>query len=453
MKTPALIFGFTLLAAGCTKSSSSPPIGGNGDQPDGSDGSGGSGGGGGAAGAGGGDAGDMGGPVGPGGLGYPFASHLQPYVKGTLLPTGAQADLDSAAASFYDAWKAKFIVPGCSAGTYYIDFHLGDTGTTYSVSEGHGYGMVIAAIMAGHDPDAQKYFDGLYTFYTQHYSTNEANSHLMGWAQDVKCAAVQGNDSATDGDLDVAYGLLLADRQWGSGGKINYLAAAKLIIADILTYETNPTTHLSRLGDWATSNQATFYYGTRPSDFMLDHFRAYAKASGDATWTTVLDSTYLLISTMQTNFSPTPGLLPDFVINTNTTPAPAPSKYLEDVTDGQYGYNSCRVPWHLGTEFILSGDPRAQAAVQKIDKWIESVSGGDPAKTTDNYKLDGTASGMGPDMAFSAPFAVGAMAGTSQAWLDAQWKYIVGRPLESRYFEDTLKVLALITLSGNFWAP
>ena len=45
--------------------------------------------------------------------------------------------------------------------------------------------------------------------------------------------------SATDGDLDIAFGLLLADKQWGSAGAINYLAEARKVIAAIKMFEMN----------------------------------------------------------------------------------------------------------------------------------------------------------------------------------------------------------------------
>jgi len=47
--------------------------------------------------------------------------------------------------------------------------------------------------------------------------------------QQTNCA----EDSATDGDLDIAFGLLLADAQWGSSGAIDYHQAARDVIADM----------------------------------------------------------------------------------------------------------------------------------------------------------------------------------------------------------------------------
>ncbi|WP_449437807.1 glycosyl hydrolase family 8 [Pedobacter steynii] len=54
----------------------------------------------------------------------------------------------------------------------------------------------------------------------------------MNWQQAIKDGKVVsvGRSCATDGDMDIAYALLLADKQWGSSGKINYKAEAISII-------------------------------------------------------------------------------------------------------------------------------------------------------------------------------------------------------------------------------
>ena len=56
----------------------------------------------------------------------------------------------------------------------------------------------------------------------------------MAWAQTKNFTDIDGT-SATDGDMDIAYSLLLANEQWGSNGKINYLKEAQLMIAAIKT--------------------------------------------------------------------------------------------------------------------------------------------------------------------------------------------------------------------------
>jgi endo-1,4-beta-D-glucanase Y len=337
---------------------------------------------------------------------------------------------------------------GC--GGYYV-FSNGGTGADVGdeVSEGHGYGMVTTAIMAGHDPDAQKIFDGMYAFFRKFPSSHTPD--LMGWTVNVGggCKFPKTpSDSATDGDLDIAFSLLLADKLWGSAGAINYLAEAKKVIAAIMKFEVNPTTHLTNLGDWATATD----YSTRPSDFMADHFHAYATAGGNAAAMAVVDAMFKVEATIQGSASMATGLMPDFVINTNTTAKPAAANFLEGPHDGDYDYNSCRNPWRIATHYIGWGDARAKTALAKTNTWIKTATGGDPKKIHDGYKLNGTSTSTGTDLSFEAPFGVAAMLGDDQAWLDAVWKDMVGQGIQS-YYGDSIKMLSMIVMSGNWWEP
>jgi endo-1,4-beta-D-glucanase Y len=413
--------------------------GGGGGGGGGSGGSGGGGGGGGSGGSGGG---------GGGGGSCPFGSHAFQYPADVLHPTGAQADLDSKTAAAYDTWKSKYVKQGC--GGYYV-LSGGGTGKGVGdeVSEGHGYGMVITALMAGHDPEAQTIFDGMYNFFHMFPTTSHQN--LMAWTVNVaggcQIPAMQG-DSATDGDLDIAFALLLAERQWPGNG---YLQKAQAVIADLKSGDMHMTTHEPLLGDWATPTDPQ-YNATRPSDFMLDHFRAFGPASGDAAWTQSVDAVYQLIDTMQTSFAPSTGLLPDFIINTTSSPTPANANFLEGPADGQYGYNSCRVPWRISTDYIAGADARAKTAVQKIDTWIMGATNNDPSKILDGYTLAGGkgAGQTGPSSAFSSPFGVAAMLGTDQAWLDAIW---ASRAINEDYYSDSITMLCMLVMSGNWCAP
>ncbi|MFC7479269.1 glycosyl hydrolase family 8 [Luedemannella flava] len=120
------------------------------------------------------------------------------------------------------------------------------------VAEAQGYGLVISALMAGADRRARELFDGILGYVLAHPSSQDRG--LMAAEQDADCRDVNGGDSATDGDLDIAYGLLLADRQWGSNGRYDYRRLALRRIAAIARSEVDPRTHLLRLGDWASGD-------------------------------------------------------------------------------------------------------------------------------------------------------------------------------------------------------
>lgn len=392
----------------------------------------------------------------------PFPQHVG-YTAGTIKPDHvSQARLDAASAAFYDEWKKKYLLDDCGADRIYV--RVGDAaggGTadeTISVSEGHGYGMMITALMAGHDPDARKYFDGLFRFFKDHPSASSPN--LMAWNQVKGCAnsSRPGADgTATDGDLDIAHALILADRQWGSDGAINYLQEARSVVAAIKKFEINPTTFGVLLGDWAAPSQPQYHYGTRTSDFVADHFRAYQALTQDGDWARVIDQLYAVVRTIQANDSPNTGLMPDFVVATDASARPAPADYLEGAQDGEYGYNACRVPWRLGTDYLLHGDARALAALRKINAWIQVKAGGDAGAVIDGYTLAGadSAGAFGFSMAFVAPLAVSAMSdGGNQAWLNSLWSKMADAPLAGTgYYENTLKLLSMIVVSGNWWKP
>ncbi|MCY1660230.1 glycosyl hydrolase family 8 [Chryseobacterium sp. SL1] len=379
----------------------------------------------------------------------PFPIHY-PVTAGCIKPTNqTQAQMDNAVSSFYNAWKTAYLKPGCTSGEYYIEYI---NGTNICVSEGQGYGMVIVAYMAGFDPQAKTYFDGLYRWYKSHPST--INSNLMNWQQGTGCVST-GSDAATDGDLDIAYGLLLAHTQWGSSGIINYLSEATNIINAIKASERYVAQNTLLLGDWATS--ATAMDDTRPSDFMFDHFTSFKAFTNDATWDAVKTKCYDLTQLMQTNFSPVTGLLPDFIEDVDGTPHPAAANFLESAYDGAYYYNACRVPWHLGASYLINGDAQAKTACDKMNTWLKSHTGNNINNLQAGYKLDGsniTGSNY-TDIVFLAPLAVSACVNnTNQTWLNDLWTYVIAQPVAGNdYFQNTVKMLCMLSITQNYFPP
>jgi endoglucanase len=383
----------------------------------------------------------------------PFPQHAA-YAAGAIHPASlSAADLDRETAAFYDVWKRKRVVAAKTTGELYIAFEGADKKSdrdVISVSEGHGYGMIVTALMAGHDPKAHDQFDGLFRFYKSHPSKN--NPRLMSWSQDRKDN--KRHDSASDGDLDIAYALLLADRQWGSNGGINYLAEARQTIDAILQSEINRDIGSVKLGDSITREDSS-YCDTRSSDLMPNHFRAFAQATGNNEWITILHKSYGIMKEVQAAHSPEAGLIPDFICHVNKAPVPAKPKYLESKQDGTYSYNACRLPFRVALDFLVSGEPRSREVVAKINRWMRQKTGGDPAKIASGYTLGGKEIEKDNQMCFVAPLAVSAMVdGDNQAWLDALTTYVVNSSKEDTgYYDSTIKLLSLIALSGNWWSP
>lgn len=370
-----------------------------------------------------------------------------PYVPGTLRPSVSQATQDQVLQKYYDFWKKNFLTTKCGSGTYAV---LSKDADHAFVAEGEGYGMTIAAMMAEKDPQARSIVDGIVKFVKAHPSVNNKDLHAA--EQDSSCKSVNGSDSATDGDLEIAYGLLIADKKWGSGGSVDYKAEAVRIINAIKKSEVNNSTKFTLLGDWG--NDAQYKNSSRSSDWMPGHLRGYATATGDSFWDGVRTRSETAVSQLQSQYAPNTGLLPDFVVSTNSTPKPAPSGFLEGPNDGKYSWNACRDPWRLGVDAITAPGSAASGQVRKMNTWIQSATGGDPSKIQSGYSLSGSKTESGQHPCFTAPFAVAAMASPgSQAWLDKLWAQIAAfSPDASDYYGTGITVQVLLILTGNYVA-
>jgi beta-glucanase (GH16 family)/endo-1,4-beta-D-glucanase Y len=398
----------------------------------------------------------------------PFPQHTK-YVNGVIKPNYvSQQQLDNDVSKKYDEWKNRYLKKHPKkSDQYYVFYNLESVVTSanaVSCSEGHGYGMMITSLMAGYDSRAKEYFDGLFRFYKAHPSIN--NSALMAWQQiktsdgniidTPESASDNGNRSATDGDMDIAYGLLLADKQWGSSGKINYRSEAKAVINAIMAKDINPSKWSLKFGDWVDNSDADYGTATRPSDFMLSHLKVFQKVSGDANWAKVSEKTYSIINSIVSQYSPSTGLLPDFVVMKNGKYAPAPANLLETDRDGYFSWNAARTPWRIPVDYLISGDKRAMKQIKTMNKWIQSKTKGDPKKIMSGYKLNGTdLKDSEGKIAYSAPFAVSAMVESgNQKWLNALWKDLVSSPtLSNTYYGNSIRLLCMITVSGNWWTP
>jgi endo-1,4-beta-D-glucanase Y len=325
------------------------------------------------------------------------------------------------------------------------------------VSEGQGYGMLIEVLMAGYDKDAKEIFDGMYYFYKSHPSS--VNPYLMSWNIITGCITKTSHDdnySATDGDLDIALSLLMANKQWGSTSGINYLDEAKKIIQAIMQNEINQQKYTVLLSD-ALQTDDPQYFDTRSSDFMPGHFREFYYATGDSNWIKVIDNGYDIFKNLQFHHSRNSGLIPDFIQYCNNKYFPSKSKYMESEYDGNYYYNACRVPMRISLDYFLSGDVRAKEIVSKMNSWIRRKTHENPEKLYSGFMLNGT-SVKNSDYytaAFMGPFVVSAMIGNdNNIWLDKLYSFFLQiDSSDFRYYNNTLKMLTFLMVSGNFWSP
>jgi endo-1,4-beta-D-glucanase Y len=268
----------------------------------------------------------------------------------------------------------------------------------------------------------------------------------MQWKIDgksCKYADTGTPDAATDGDLDVGYGLILADKQWGG-----YTAAAKDWLAKLYAADVAPDGHLKVEDDGPNTD-------TRPSDFMIDHLRAFAAYDTAHDWNKVVTRTEQVITEFTTKYSATANLLSDFVVSANTTsPKPAPADYQESQPDNIVGYNSVRVPWHVGTDALLYGGSVSIGVAKKESASYKSHAGSNPDKIYPHVQLDGTPTQTGDQCeCANDPVGVAAMAAGDQVWTDKLWNFLATNPYGDTYYGETIKMLVYIVMAGDYWAP
>jgi len=386
----------------------------------------------------------------------PFPQHVI-YSPGGIQPNHrSQSQLDDDVRAFYDYWKARYLMAAGTDGDgnplYRVSY--GDTNPDRTVSEGQGYGMLLTAIMAGYDAQAQVYFDGLWRYSRAHPS--DVDARLMGWQ--IPPDPETGNDSAFDGDADIAYGLLLAHVQWGDAGDVDYMSEAQTYITAIKESTIGPESHLTELGDWVVDGDGDGYnqWTPRSSDFMNGHFRTYGRATGDeAFWEQVVVAVQGDIDGIQANYSSNTGLLPDFIVResaANHAPKPAPPNFLEGPHDGHYDYNAGRDPWRIGTDALLNNDARSFAQAQKMADWIVQSTNDDPANIKPGYTLDGVPYDNYFTSFFASPFGVGLMTTPAhQTYLNDLYDLVRAR--HEDYYEDSVTLLSLLVMTRNFWDP
>jgi hypothetical protein len=386
----------------------------------------------------------------PSGTGYPFGSRLKSYAAG-IRPSQSNAAMDAVLTTQYDAWKAKRVISADSvvAGGYAVKF----SDPNYMVvSEGQGYGMLLTVLFEGHDPQAKALFDGMLAVVRARPAYgivpfDPNGKYLMDWRINAD-GSIGDGWNAMDGDLDIAMALLMADRQWGSAGKWNYLQEAKNTIGALKSFNMTSDGVLKGL-----RRVPLGHIDNRTSDYMIGHFRAFKAATGDPIWDLAVNKCYDVLNLMQTVYSPGVGLMPDFVMDADTAPHPS-TGYIGDgnANEGYYWWNACRNPWRFSSDYLLSGDARFAQVTGKMIDFFKASSGGDPTAIGTGYALDGTMLTGGNSPAYHGPICAGACVDARfQSFLDTMWNWNA-KNLTTGYYDGEIQLLSMVVASGNWWS-
>ena len=283
-----------------------------------------------------------------------------------------------------------------------------------TVSEGIGYGMLIAVYM-----NDRPTFDGLWGYAKQHLDV----SGLMNWHLNPDGSiASGGTGSATDADEAIAWALLMASGQWASG---SYYDDGKKMAAAILSNSVAGDGMLKPGDQWGSSDK------TFPDYFAPSYFRVFKQVSGSDNWDIVIRRNYEILAQVSGQY----GLVPDSTSGTT---------YDLSAT---YKYDACRTPWRIGMDYCFYGTPEAKTYLDKIGAFFD---GQGVANIGDGYSLTGSKTSSFGNMAFIGPAGVAGMSGFPKLLDDAFNYGAAGNGGTTGYFQQSLRVITMLMMSGNF---
>jgi hypothetical protein len=408
-----------------------------------------------------------------------------------------------------------------------------------STSEAMGYGLIIAALM-----DDRVLFDDLLRVVL--YYRHKDSQHLMSWAvpaekgadwfesdifENLSDAAKREwretgvryeplyeentevfestlvgeanslenlGGSASDGDLDIAYALYLAHRQWGDEG---YLRLARLRFEAFFDKIVDPFGQLGEAGasiyylpagDYRSfyAHEGKFYTHaiTRSSDWMAAQIRHYYEDSKDERAIALVEGIYSKVTLLS---NPQTGLVSDFAMWVFNNDAevestvgteegrweliPAGSSVSNEWLADAFYMNASRYPFRLAMDYYLYGESRGLEASQKILEFFIEKHGFNSASDFSRYPsaahdLDGRvrveAQWHNPVLG-AALYSVAAISGDEkyQGFVNNGWRELTkfdsryydwsqnGLGYEanhSGYFSDTWRLMSMLLISGKW---
>lgn len=367
---------------------------------------------------------------------FPFPQNRTPG-NCSLPADNSNADVVAA----FEKWKAATVTEEGANGALRVKRLASDPklelGST--VSEGIAYGMLIAVYM-----DEQAMFDGFWK-----YSQQWLDEHgLMHWYINAAGTEPKGNGAASDADEDIAWALIMADRQWGGSGSLDdtYLNLAKVQMDRVWEHEVLDGKLLKAGDTWGGWGDVNVSY------FAPSYYRTFAQVSGNAGWLDVVQTTYdtLANSMREENGNSQNGLVPAWCTSDGE---PNNNVWQDGSAPTHYQYDSCRTPFRIGLDYCFFAETRAQEYVTKTTAFFANIGA---ANIVDGYELDGTPRpefGNGQSAAFVGPASVGGMYSAEQtAFVQDGYNQVKQLDLVvgGEYYDLSWTVISLLMMTGNF---
>lgn len=343
----------------------------------------------------------------------------------------------------FEKWKAATVTSDGANGALRVKrlesdpkLELGST-----VSEGIAYGMLIAVYM-----NEQAMFDDFWRYSQQWLDENG----LMHWYINAAGTEPLGTGAASDADEDIAFALIMADRQWGGQGSLDdtYLDLAKTQMDRVWQHEVLDGKLLKAGDTWGGWGDVNVSY------FAPSYYRTFASVSGNEGWLDVVQTTYdtLTNSMRAENGNSENGLVPAWCTSDGE---PNNNVWQDGSAPTHYQYDSCRTPFRIGLDYCFFSEPRAQEYVAKTTGFFANIGA---ANIVDGYDLDGTphpdhSNGSSLPASFVGPAAVGASYDAANLpFIDEAYTALA--TLEAKagtiYYQKSWTALSLLMLNGAF---
>ena len=315
-----------------------------------------------------------------------------------------------------------------------------------TVSEGMGYALKLCAWMGNpalgsgvYDPNARSRFDGHWT-YVKHFLNARG---LMSWSIRHD-GTVADTGAASDGDFDIAMGLILAHRLWGSGGAVNYGAAATSMCNAMLAHNFTPANYTGVGGPNVMMNGDAWGVDTNrymPDYFRPAYFREFAKHTGNTRWNDIIAKNYpLAVGYFYNNF--TGGVVPDGCTRAGLN---------NGVESYLCRYNAVRMGFGLVADFLWNGaganslasTMTARAATRARTLW---TTGGNVRAVP--YDLNLTTGEPYANNAGRGLIGPCALVDSTHATFAAELVTAIRGDAEASYFNKGIGTVALAFMSG-----
>lgn len=345
---------------------------------------------------------------------FPFPQNrLSPYCY--YPPACSASDVQTS----WNKFKATFVVAGGNGLRVQRPESGGDT-----VSEGIGYGMIAAVYMTD-----KPTFDGLWIYTQQRLDGNG----LMNWHY-TAAGAVAGGGGATDGDEDIAFALMMADKQWPNAG---YGTAARAMIAAILAHEVEGGSNVLKPGDnFGGSSQLD------PSYIAPAYYRAFAAYTGNSQWLSVLSANNAVLARCANSST---GLVPDWCNSAGQAVAGPGGGGAT-----QFGYDAARTPFRVALDACWNNDSAAMDLSGRVASFFANIG---LTNVRDGYTLTGSPTGTSFQLVFQAPAAVAGMAANNAKLVSDGYNRIRSVVLNNttayNYFGASWGLLGQLMMTGN----